>query len=65
MALVTLLKGSTKRYGVRLSQLSTTAAACGGFAAEGPASRRYQSTAAYRCPAAKLSSVTLTAAIEG
>jgi len=31
---------------VCLSQLSTAAAACGGFAAEGPAGRIYQSIAA-------------------
>jgi len=36
---------SMKRYGVRLSH-SPTAAACGGFAAAGPAGKRYRSFAA-------------------
>ena len=35
---------------VRLSQLSTTAAACGGFAAVGPAGRRYRLIAARPAP---------------
>ena len=42
------------RQPVCLSHRSTAAAACGGFAAERPASRR-------RCSAANASSVTLTA----
>ena len=38
---------------VRLSQLSTAAAACGGFAAVSPAGRRYRSIAAWPAPSSK------------
>jgi len=59
-----------------MSQLSTAAAACGGFAAVDPAGRRYRSiaarparssngAAAARRSAAKASSVTFPAAVEG
>jgi len=49
-----------KRYGVRLSvcpsvRLSPAAAACGGFAAVGPAGWRYRSIAAHGCIAARSS----------
>jgi len=56
---------------VCLSQLSTVAAACGGFAAVGPAGRRYRSTAPQRHGAQqhggqhqRPSSVTFSAAVE-
>ena len=49
------------RPSICLSQLSTAAAACGGFAAVGPADRRYRSIAARQHAAAKASNVTLSA----
>ena len=52
MMLAQYAAGSMYRYGVRpsvsLSQLSTAATACGGFAAVGPAGRRHRSIAAAR-----------------
>ena len=64
------------RLSVCLSQLSAAAAACGGFAAVGPAGRRYRSIAAWPAPSnngaaaarrsvAKPSSVTFTAGVGG
>jgi len=69
------------RLSVSLSRLSTAVEAYGGFAAVGPAGRRYRSTAARPAPssngaaaarhaaalwsAANASSVTFTAAVEG
>jgi len=68
--------GSMKRSSICLSHWSTTAAACGGFAAECLAGRRYRSFAAQhaweqvsraaravRCSAANASSVMVTADI--
>ena len=69
-----LAGGSMQRYGVRpsvcLFHHSAAAAACGGFAAEGPAGRIYRSTAAppgaaaARRSAAKASGVTLSADVD-
>ena len=57
--------GSMKRSSVRpcvcLSHRSTAAAACGGFAAERLADRKYQSTAAARRSAANAGRAMLTA----
>jgi len=56
---------------VCLSQLWTAAAACGGFAAVGPAGKSYRSIAARPArgsngaTAANASSVAFTAAVEG
>jgi len=56
------MKRSSVRPFVRLSHHSTTAAACGGFAAERRAGMRYRSTAAAAgCSAVTEGSVTLTA----
>jgi len=46
------------RPSVRLSQLSTAAAACGGFAAVGAADRRYRSIVARPAPAARRTAVS-------
>jgi len=55
--------GSTP-LSVGLSHRSTSAAACGGFAAECPAGKRYRSIAAARRSAAYAGSVVLTAEAE-